>query len=296
MKFGLCLPNYGEELSAEKIAEFASKAEELQYDSLWSTDHLLMQHGSNTPYERIYESISTLLYLSAKTARIKLGVSSLVMALRNPVIVAKQLATLDNFSNGRVMLATGAGWYQPEFSSLGSDFKKRGRVLDESIMLIRILWNSSGGEINFEGKYTGVKIEKGIFMPEPIQKKLEIWIAGSSEPAMRRASKLGDAWHPNVLPLDSFSTLVKRFREINSSLPICVRVGVNPYVKTNEYIGPQGDRRFALTEDKDANIESIERLESLGVSYAILALNPNGRIPFSKQIDMMNKLASYLIK
>src|SRR5579875_1232577 len=228
------------------------------YDSVWSTDHILLSKGSNTPYESIYESISTLFYVASKTEKVRVGVSSLVMALRNPVIVAKELATLDIFSSGRVMLATGAGWNVEEFNNLAADFHQRGARLDESIRLIRRLWESKGSPVSFNGKY--FKVNEGVFLPQPVQDKLNIWIAGSSEKAMKRASRLGDAWHPNVLPFDVFEGMVKKFREIEKRLPICVRVAVLPGLKGNEYRGPQGEKRFALTGNAKDDRQAIDRL------------------------------------
>ena len=137
MKFGVCIPNYGESLGVETMRSVALEAESLKYDSVWTTDHILMQQNSNTPYERIFDSITTLAYLASVTSNVKLGISSLIVAMRNPVVVAKQLATIDQLSGGRLMLAIGAGWNEPEFSFLGSDFRTRGRRVDESIRLIR---------------------------------------------------------------------------------------------------------------------------------------------------------------
>jgi len=292
MKFGVCVPNYGNNISPDGLIKFAKLAEELGYDSVWSTDHILLSKGSNTPYENIFESIGTLFYIALKTEKVKVGVSSLVMALRNPVIIAKELATLDNFSSGRVMLATGAGWNEEEFNNLGADFHHRGIILDESIRLIRMLWESKGSPVNFDGKY--FRIKEGIFLPEPVQDRLEIWISGSSERAMKRASRLGDAWHPNVLPFDVFEGMVKKFREMNEKLPVCVRVAVLPGLTSNEYRGPQGEKRFALTCNAKDDRQAVERLEKMGVNYCILALNPNGLIPLQEQMNAMKKLSHFL--
>src|SRR5437867_12372175 len=110
MKFGVCVPNYGESSSAEALRTVAMEAENAGCNSLWTTDHILMPRNSGTPYERIFDSITTLSYLAAITNRAKLGISSLITAMRNPVVVAKQLATIDDLSGGRLMLAPGAGW------------------------------------------------------------------------------------------------------------------------------------------------------------------------------------------
>ena len=127
MKLGVCVPNYGETSTPDAIQRIAVEAEQMGFDSVWCTDPLLMPRNSGTPYERIFESITTLGYLAGVTSKVRLGFSSLIIAMRNPVVVAKQLATIDNLSNGRVILATSAGWNEKEFSNLGSNFHNRGR-------------------------------------------------------------------------------------------------------------------------------------------------------------------------
>src|SRR5213080_3736509 len=108
MKLGVCVPNYGESSSAEVLRTVALEAENAGCDSLWTTDHVLMPRNSGTPYERVFDSITTLAYLAPITNHVRLGISSLIIAVRNPVVVAKQLATIDSLSGGRLMLAIGA--------------------------------------------------------------------------------------------------------------------------------------------------------------------------------------------
>src|SRR5437016_10368815 len=212
MKFGVCVPNYGESSSTEALRNLALEAERAGCDSLWTTDHILMSKNSGTPYERIFDSITTLAYLAGVTDKVKLGISSLIIAMRNPVVVAKQLATIDSLSDGRLMLAIGAGWNEKEFAHLGSNFHNRGKRLDASIRLIRALWK---GEASFKSRVLGIELSDVVFDPSPSQKDLTVWIGGTSMAAMRRALTLGDAWHPNVQPLDQFAKLINEFKEIS---------------------------------------------------------------------------------
>src|SRR5207245_11455828 len=140
MKFGVCVPNYGESSSTEALRNVALEAEQAGCDSLWTTDHILMPKNSGTPYERIFDSITTLAYLAGINKRVKLGISSLIIAMRNPVVVARQLVTLDNLSGGRLMLAIGVGWNEKKFAHLGSNLHSRDKREDESIRLIRAIW------------------------------------------------------------------------------------------------------------------------------------------------------------
>jgi probable F420-dependent oxidoreductase len=291
MKFGVCVPNYGETCSTEALQQVALAAEENGYDSVWCTDHILLSRNSNTPYERIFDSITTLAYLSARTSKVRLGVSSLITAMRNPVVVAKQLATIDYLSNGRVMLATSAGWNEEEFRNLGSDFHNRGKRLDQSIKLIRTLWNAGS---SFESKALPQKFQDAVFEPAPIQKHLTIWIAGSSKAAMRRAARLGDGWHPNVEPLDQFAPLVKDFRDSFPEArekPISARIGVNVKAEKSEYVSARGQRRVILSSDMKQNRALLERLDGLGVSYLVLVPSPDGRVTVPDQIASLSTIA-----
>jgi probable F420-dependent oxidoreductase len=297
MKFGVCIPNYGETSSVDGLRTVALEAEKLGYDSVWTTDHILMPVQSGTPYERIFESITSLAYLAAITSTVKLGVSSLITAMRNPAVVVKQLATVDQFSGGRVMLATSVGWNENEFQHLGSNFHDRGKRLDESIKLIRELW-TSGSNAKFEGKKIRHRFSNIKFEPPPVQEKLTIWIAGNSKFAMKRAATLGDAWHPNVTPLEIFSKMVAEFRNIPEAKgkEICVRIALNSKASKSEYISPQGERRVILSGNMDQNKEMISQLEQLGVTQMLVAPSPDGKVPIPDQIQSLRMLSEPLIR
>jgi probable F420-dependent oxidoreductase len=296
VKFGVCIPNYGETGSVEGLRTVALEAEKLGYDSIWTTDHLLMPPQSGTPYERVLETITSLAYLAALTSTAKLGISSLILAMRNPVVAVKQLATVDQFSGGRVILATSSGWNETEFKHLGSDFHTRGRRLDESIKLFRTLWGEA--EPAFEGKTLPHKFSKVVFEPRPIQKHLTIWIGGTSKVAMRRAVNLGDAWHPNVTPLDTFRKLVGQFRTLPGAAhkDICVRIGLSAKAQKSEYVGAQGDRRFMLTGNVKENKETISELGRLGVKQMIVVPSPEGKTSIPDQVESLRFLAENTIR
>jgi probable F420-dependent oxidoreductase len=297
MKFGVCIPNYGVTLSVDSMRTVAVEAEKMGYESIWTTDHLLMPHKSGTPYETILESITSLAYLAAHTTTVKLGVSSLILAMRNPVVAIKQLATVDQLSGGRVMLATSSGWNEREFAHLGSDFHTRGKRLDESIKLARKLW-AEGARVDFQGRNIPHRISDALFEPKPTQKHLEIWIAGASEAAMKRAISLGDAWHPNVTPLPSFRELVAKFRNLpgGKDKPISVRIPVNVKTKDSIFVGPQGDRRLILSGNKSENKDTIAELQKLGVSYVLVTPSPSGTTTLADQVESLRALSENFIR
>jgi len=294
MKIGVCVPNYGESSSPEALRQVALEAERAGCESVWTTDHLLMPRNSGTPYERISDSITTLAYLAGTTKRVKLGVSSLIIAMRNPVVVAKQLATIDVFSGGRLMVAIGVGWNEKEFMHLGSNFHNRGKRVDASIRLIRALWR---GEASFKSRVLGLEFSDAVFEPRPVQKHLAIWVGGTSKAAMKRAATLGDAWHPNVQPLDQFAKLVAEFRE---SFPeaktkeICVRIGINTKAEQSEYKSPLGERRIMLSGNQAQNKQILSSLEQLGVSYMVAVPSPDGKAGVSNQVESIKTLSRLL--
>jgi probable F420-dependent oxidoreductase len=294
MKFGVCVPNYGESSSLEALRTVALEAERSDFDSLWTTDHILMPKNSGTPYERIFDSITTLAYLAAITGNVGLGISSLIIAMRNPVIVAKQLATIDNVSDGRLMLAIGAGWNEREFAHLGSNFHTRGKRVDASVRLIRSLWS---GETSFKSRVLGLEFSDAVFEPRPAKKHLGIWIGGTSKAAMKRAAALGDAWHPNVQPLDQFARLVSDFRESSPEArtkEICVRIGINTKAEVSEYKSPLGERRIMLSGNLAQNKQILSSLEELGVSYLVAVPSPDGKVSVANQVDAIKTLSRLL--
>ena len=294
MKFGICVPNYGESSSPEALRAVALEAERAGCDSLWTTDHVLMPKNSGTPYERIFESITTLAYLAPITNHVRLGISSLIIAVRNPVVVAKQLATIDSLSGGRLMLAIGAGWNEKEFAHLGSNFHNRGKRVDASIRLIRALWR---GETSFKSRVLGIEFNDPVFEPGSSKKDLTLWIGGTSKAAMRRAVTLGDAWHPNVQPLDQFTKLVNEFREISQEAKtkqICVRIAINTKAEQSEYRSPQGEGRIMLSANQAQNKNILSNLEHLGVSYIIAVPSPDGKASVANQVDAIKTLSKVL--
>jgi len=288
LKFGVCVPTYGN-FTVSSLRAVSLEAEKLGFDSIWTTDHVLMPRNSGTPYERIIDSVTTLAYLAAITKRVKLGISVLIIAVRNPVVAAKQLATVDTLSNGRLILGIGTGWNEKEFSHLGASFHDRGRRSNESIKLIRALWN---GETSFEGRHLSVRFEDAVFEPRPVKKHLPIWIGGISAAAMKRAAALGDAWHPNPASLEDFRKMVTTFRGIPGAekKDVCVRVNLNVKMKDSEYERPRG-KAITLSANGAENKRLVREFSKLGVGYIVVSLSPRGDVPVTNQIKGMRMLA-----
>ena len=196
MDFGLCLPNFPAGASPEGIEAAADIAERLGWSTVWTTDHLLVPRDSAADYGLIYEAILTLAWVGARHPRVRLGTSVIVVPQRNAVLLAKELATLDSLSGGRVTAGVGIGWNETEFANLGAAdrFHVRGAYLDETIRLWRHLW--SGSSEPFRGRFH--TIEDFAFGPLPVQAPLPIVIGGRAEPALRRAGEFADGYHSSA--------------------------------------------------------------------------------------------------
>jgi alkanesulfonate monooxygenase SsuD/methylene tetrahydromethanopterin reductase-like flavin-dependent oxidoreductase (luciferase family) len=222
MKFGVRMPHDGPFASKRSIVKVAKEAEALGYDSVWVHDNIY--HGEEGKYHisagtkeavdkvgyetHFYESLSTLNYVSAVTERIRLGVAAVILPLRNPFVLAKQVATIQEFSGGRLILGVCVGSTtqsaQQAFKALGVPHNKRGRIMEEYLPVLRAIL--SGQEMDFEGKYIEYHSKDLLpgFYPRP--KHVDIWYAGSPKvipkkfgpPAIRRTAKYCDGWIPGM--------------------------------------------------------------------------------------------------
>lgn len=226
MKFGVILPNYGPGAGRLAVLDTAQAAESLGYDSVWLTDHVALPEADAERFTPIFEAVTTLAYLAGATGQIRLGISALVLPQRSAVLAAKQLATADVLSGGRVILAAGVGWSAGEYAALGSEFASRGARMDEALRVLRTLWRG-GKIISFEGKYTS--FDKVVFRPATVQSGgPPLWVAGNSPRALRRAVLLADGWHPDSLPPEEITRRLRVVQPLLAGRPFAVapRLGV----------------------------------------------------------------------
>jgi probable F420-dependent oxidoreductase len=267
MKFGVILPTHLPQASPEGIRQAALLAEELGYDSVWTTDHIMMSRGTPTPpYHSIFEAITTMAWVAALTSRVKIGVSVLVLALRHPVVVAKEIATIDRLSGGRVVLGLGTGWHAEEFDYLNADFHTRGRILDEGILVLKQLWSEP--EKAFRGTF--FRFENQAFGPPPAQfGGPPILVGGLSEAALKRAATYGDGWHASRISPEQFTASVEALRRLNPArrLPVSLRMNV-----TTER-GRQPDERggrFVMGGGSADIRDDVKRYEDAGAEFIAL--------------------------
>jgi alkanesulfonate monooxygenase SsuD/methylene tetrahydromethanopterin reductase-like flavin-dependent oxidoreductase (luciferase family) len=181
------LPNEVADADPRAIARLAQRAEALGYASVWLPDHLLPPAPFGDVYGGVHEALMLLANIAARTERVTLGTSVLILPLREPVLLGKQVATLERLAPGRVILGVGVGWQEDEFAALGVPFNRRGKRTDELIALVE--------EMHATGRLRG-----GVLAPQPTA-RIPLLVGGKSEAALRRAARVGDLWQAyNVTP------------------------------------------------------------------------------------------------
>ncbi|MBI4788513.1 MAG: TIGR03619 family F420-dependent LLM class oxidoreductase [Chloroflexi bacterium] len=277
MKFGIILPNYDRAASWDALRRAAILADELGYESIWTTDHLLVPKENINPYGPMYEALVTLALLAPLAPRVQLGTSILVLPMRNPVLAAKQAVTIDAATNGRMILGVGVGWNEKEYGNLSANFKNRGKRLDEHIQLLRALW--SNHEVSFQGKYT--QIADGYSAPLAVRGSIPIWIGGNDEPSWRRAAKFGDGWHSTGASPDQMAQGAQRIQELRPARPITIsaRLSIDFDPNTAPTFQYRGKTRYRLAGPPDAIRARAREYAQAGVQHLALTF------PWEKGLD-----------
>jgi probable F420-dependent oxidoreductase len=265
MDYGLCLPNFPEGASPEGIEAAADVAERLGWSTVWTTDHLLVPRDSEADYGRIYEAILTLAWVGARHTRIRLATSVIVVPQRNAVLLAKEFATLDSLSAGRVTAGVGIGWSETEFANLGAAdrFHVRGAYLDETIRLWRHLWSGSGEP--FRGRFH--TLEDFTFGPLPVQTPLLIVIGGRAERALRRVGELADGYHSSATGPDQYAS---RIPVIAAGAAAAGRPMPSLSARVRVQFGAVGGDTYAMRGSADEIASEIRAFAALGVTHLAL--------------------------
>ena len=209
MRVGIHLPQIGRKAGPEAIRRAAVQAEELGFADVWTSEHIIVPSRAPYPPSPVfYDPVLTLTWAAACTQRVGLGTSVLVLPMRHPLPLAKELATLQNLSEGRLILGAGVGWLEAEFAALGVPFRERGRRMDEGIAMMRAVWSED--PVSFSARHIPAVIDDMRSLPQPV-KPIPIWIGGSSQPALERALRL-DGWHGSRVSPEAAAPIVERLR------------------------------------------------------------------------------------
>jgi probable F420-dependent oxidoreductase len=270
MEYGLVLPSLGDGANRDGMIVAVELAEEHGFTDVWATDHLLIDHAGAEDYGRIYEAVTTLAWIAGRSRAIRLGASVIVAPMRNAVVLAKQLATLDALSEGRLIAGLGVGWNAAEFGNVGvgERFHERGAYTDETIAVCRHLW--SGSREPFQGRFH--QFEDFFFAPLPTQGvNVPIWLGGRDERALRRAGRLADAYHASAA---SPSALAGRIPVVREAAEAAGRPMPRLSGRARVELGAGAESFYTMHGGAADVAAEIRAFAALGVDHLALAFPP----------------------
>ncbi|MBV9660501.1 MAG: TIGR03619 family F420-dependent LLM class oxidoreductase [Acidimicrobiales bacterium] len=247
MRIGIHLPQFGKALGAGGIQKAAIRAEELGFDDVWVSDHLVVPVGQSYPTPYLYDPLMTLAFAGAVTERIGLGTSVLVATqYTSPLALANSLASLDHMSGGRLTVGAGIGWSRAEYEALGATFGERGQRLEEIVEVWRTAWRDDPA--THEGRFYPFRDVR--VLPKPAH-AIPIWLGGSSDAAISRATRLADGYHGVGVEPEDAPRLIERIRagRPEESFTVSLRV------------------RWDARVDDEAVAETLEAYSKAGIQH-----------------------------
>ncbi len=276
--WGVHLPHLGRSVSRESLIHFAQTIEQAGVHSGWVSDHVCWpseieskypytDDGSFAPSPDMawLDPLGTLQFVAAVTERLRLGTTVLILPYRQPVVTAKQLATLDVLSQGRVILGAGIGWMAEEAAILGMPWDKRGKRSDEQLALFNTLFTDA--EPEFDGEF--YQLPKVGFEPKPVQSPFPIWIGGASEAAFRRVARWGTGFHAAFQPL---LTVTEEFAKVTAYTEAAGRDPADITLSLRVYLDPasamEADKSIAGSTQQMQ--DRVGEITDAGVQHVLL--------------------------
>jgi len=285
VEIGLHVPQVGRYAARENVERFARAADEAGFDGLWVYDHVVLQkeQQSQYPYSPdgklgfpptldFLEPLTLLTFLAGVTKRARLGTSVLVLPMRQPVLHAKIMATIDFLSGGRFVLGAGIGWWKQEYEVLSVPFERRGRRMDECLQLLRSLWTDEW--VSFKGEF--YECVDWTCNPKPARPEgIPIWLGGESRAQLRRIGRYADGW---LATMRSLRQLEEDFAVAKEA---AAEAGRDP---SKLVVAIEGGGVLDM-EGMDQTAERLGKLKELGIRHAIVMVHPRQMDQASAVID-----------
>ena len=290
MKIGFSLLNNWGIDDVHALVDLASRAEALGIDSVWVHDHVfnvghVLDRIGPRPY---YEPLTLLSFVAARTERVRLGTSVLVLPYHNAIRLAKTAATLDVLSRGRLVLGVGVGAIEQEMQAMGTPFKERGAFTDEAIAVMRSLWTQE--RPSFAGRYS--QFAGMPFSPKPVQKpSIPLVIGGVSRAAIRRAARLGDGWQPLGLTPEALGQGMALLRE---EARACGRDAATIPVSLALSITASTPRRHALGTERTEIVRNAQAFARLGVETLVISATTSDPREARVALEMVGEMLPVL--
>jgi probable F420-dependent oxidoreductase len=248
------------------------EAESLRFDSVWVTDHVIVPVHHVERGHIFYEALMTLAFVSSITRTVGMGTTVLATPTRNPVVLAREVATLDALSGGRVILGVGTGWIREELEAVRVAWAERGRFLDEGITVLRLLW-SEEGPISFSGRYTNFR--EMLFEPKPARPGgPPIWVGGMTGPSLRRVARMADGWPPWAVSPEELRDGAEKIHAMSGGRKItlaCFSPADIGSKSIEGYVGTLGERHHVITGNADQVVHTIEDFRERGLEHLALS-------------------------
>ncbi|MFF3939007.1 LLM class F420-dependent oxidoreductase [Streptomyces phaeofaciens] len=277
------------------LVEIARTADRAGFAYLAVCDHVAIPHRLADAMSTVwYDPVATLAHLAAVTERVRLLAHVAVVGLRHPLVTAKQYATLDALSGGRLILGVGAGHVREEFEALGVDFEQRGAVLDETIDALRAALGPEEFPAHHGKRFDFAGLGQ---RPRPAQSRVPLWVGGSSPAAVRRAALKGDGWLPQGDPRDRLPAQIERIRRLREAAgvtdPLTVGAITEPlYVGTPAWeVG-----RRTLSGPPEALAESLRAYRAMGVDQIQVRFRSRSRTELTDQISAFGAEVGPLVR
>jgi probable F420-dependent oxidoreductase len=279
VKIGLFGINFGLAANVETMLGLARAAEQAGLDSVWTGEHVVLPSprvppSPAEPETPMLDPAVALAYVAAETTRIRLGTGVIILPQRNPIVLAKELASVDVVSRGRLIFGLGSGYLEPEFRAIGAPFSQRGAVTDEAIRVLKALWTMERPA--FEGRFfrfAGIDA-----YPRPVQRPHPpIVVGGMSEFGARRAARFGNGWYGFLTDLEATRRSLGWIRGF-------IAEGLRP--------PDLGEVEISVTPPPPVTADSVKQYEDLGVHRLIPVLRARTLDDGLRQVEQLGKLVA----